>query len=270
MLSVRWTLNSLTSFPPLILVLILAQPSIPLLISWLPPIIAPTHKLNLKYHSLQTRSCVFPTYVFCYPNSSKASRTGRTSRSWDGGGEEAEEPQILSESLLFLLSCSFHPSLFSWYSLLPESLSFLSRPPPFSFSPTGGLPLVSLALQGRWLLGYEVLLWGCRVTLQSPDGDSVPVPKGGGMLYPGFFPCSSGRDGFSVGHFHYKLSSGLPCGCQPVLGLQLYQLDLVQLIIYCREMGVKWARRHILCEPWDTSDSNLCNLSGKSLKLSEF
>lgn len=143
-----------------------------------------------------------------------ASRTGRTSRSWDGGGEEAEELQILSESLLFLLSCSFHPSLFSWYSLLPESLSFLSQPPPFSFSPTGGLPLVSLALQGRWLLGYEVLLWGCRVTLQSPDGDSVPVPNGGGMLYPGFFPCSSGRDGFSAGHFHYKLSSGLPCGCQ--------------------------------------------------------
>lgn len=57
---------------------------------------------------------------------------------------------------------------------------------------------------------------------------------------------------------------------RPVLGQQLYQLDLVQLIIYCREMGVKWARRHILCEPWDTSDSSLCNLSRKSLKLSEF
>ena len=36
---------------------------------------------------------------------------------------------------------------------------------------------------------------------------------------------------------------------RPVLGLQLYQLHLVQLIIYCQEMGVKWARRHILCEP---------------------
>ena len=64
------------------------------------------------------------------------------------------------------------------------------------------------------MLGYEALLSGCRITLSSLNGDSVRVPNGGGMLYPGFFPCSSGRDGFSAGHFHYKLLSGLPCGSQ--------------------------------------------------------
>lgn len=70
--------------------------------------------------------------------------------------------------------------------------------------------------------------------------------------------------------FTTNYRAGFHVDVRPVLGQQLYQLDLVQLIIYCLEMGVKWARRRILCEPWDTSDSNLCNLSGKSLKLSEF
>ena len=106
--------------------------------------------------------------------------------------------------------------------------------------------------------------------MSSLDGDSVPVPNGGGMLYPGFFPAVQGEMDLVLVTFTTNYRAGFHVDVRPVLGQQLYQLDLVQLIIYCLEMGVKWARRHILCEPWDTSDSNLCNLSGKSLKLSEF
>lgn len=156
---------------------------------------------------------------------------------------------------------------FGLCSHVTRSLSFLSLPLPL-FLLTQRKPawaaLVSLALRGHLLLGYEPLLLGCWTPFGPSVGMLRPIQKEAGCCMadsprqPG--AAAQGDVGLALGLCRRRLQStfSVQTDRRLVLEQQQYRLPLVQLIIYCWENGTSMSHEAYFLVNFGKSDGHLC------------